>query len=81
MILLLLPSPRYIEPCTSGSAVLIDNPELAPQGCGEPAITCVGVLIANALSDTVVRLSELSLLPERVQAGLDAVAAGGGQQA
>ena len=29
--------------------VLIDNPELAPQGCGEPAITTMGAVIANAV--------------------------------
>lgn len=35
--------------------VLIDNPELAPQGCGEPTITCVGPMLANALFDATGR--------------------------
>jgi isoquinoline 1-oxidoreductase len=53
--------------------VLVDNPELAPQGCGEPTITCVAPLIANALFDaTGVRLFRLPLTPERVKEGLAA---------
>jgi len=48
--------------------VLIDNPDLAPQGCGEPAITCVAALIANALFDvTGVRHFRLPLSPARVK--------------
>lgn len=27
--------------------VLVDNPEMPPQGCGEPAITTMGGVIAN----------------------------------
>ncbi len=47
--------------------VLIDNPELVPQGCGEPTITCMAALLANALFDAVgVRLFRLPLSPERV---------------
>jgi CO/xanthine dehydrogenase Mo-binding subunit len=30
--------------------VLVDNPDLAPQGCGEPAITTIGAALANAIS-------------------------------
>jgi nicotinate dehydrogenase subunit B len=47
--------------------VLIDNPELAPQGCGEPAISPMGAVIANAVFDTTgARLLELPMTPERV---------------
>jgi nicotinate dehydrogenase subunit B len=48
--------------------VIVDNPELAPQGCGEPAITCVAALLANALFDASgVRLLRLPLTPQRVK--------------
>ncbi len=51
--------------------VLIDNPELAPQGCGEPTVTCVAAVLANALFDaTGARLFGLPLSPERVKAAL-----------
>ena len=52
-------------------AVLIDNPDLAPQGCGEPAVTCVAPLLANALFDaTGARLFRLPLTPGRVKEAL-----------
>jgi nicotinate dehydrogenase subunit B len=52
-------------------AVLVDNPDLAPQGCGEPAITAVAAMIANAVFDaTGARLFRLPLTPERVKAAL-----------
>jgi CO/xanthine dehydrogenase Mo-binding subunit len=48
--------------------VLIDNPDLAPQGCGEPAITSMGAVIANAVYDAIgVRLFELPMTPERIR--------------
>jgi isoquinoline 1-oxidoreductase len=51
--------------------VLVDNPSLAPQGCGEPTITSVAPMIANALFDaTGVRLFRLPLTPQRVKAGM-----------
>lgn len=54
-------------------AVLIDNPELAPQGGGEPPITCMGGLMANALFDAVgVRLNRLPLTPGRIKEALKA---------
>jgi CO/xanthine dehydrogenase Mo-binding subunit len=48
--------------------VLIDNPDLAPQGGGEPAITCMGALIANALYDAAgVRVKRLPLTAETIK--------------
>jgi len=35
--------------------VLVDNPELPPQGCGEPTITCMAGLLANAVFDATGR--------------------------
>jgi isoquinoline 1-oxidoreductase len=53
--------------------VLVDNPELAAQGGGEPPITCMGALMANALFDaTGARLNRLPLTPERVKAAVKA---------
>jgi isoquinoline 1-oxidoreductase len=51
--------------------VLVDNPDLAPQGCGEPTITCVAPMITNALFDaTGVRILRLPLTSERVKAAM-----------
>ncbi len=51
--------------------VLIDNPNLPAQGGGEPPITCMGGLMANALFDAVgVRLNRLPLTPERIKTSL-----------
>jgi isoquinoline 1-oxidoreductase len=51
--------------------VLIDNPDLAPQGCGEPAITTSGAVIANAIYDAVgARLYTLPMTPERIVAAV-----------
>lgn len=48
--------------------VLIDNPAMPPQGCGEPAITPMGAVIANAVYDAIgVRLYELPMTPVRVK--------------
>ncbi|MFB3885871.1 MAG: molybdopterin cofactor-binding domain-containing protein [Thermodesulfobacteriota bacterium] len=48
--------------------VLIENPGLPPQGGGEPAIVCMGGVIANAIFDaTGTRLFELPMTPERVK--------------
>jgi len=55
----------------SVDVVLIDNPELAPQGCGEPAITTVGAALANAIFDAVgARVHTLPMTPERVLAAM-----------
>ncbi len=49
-------------------AVLIDNPELAPQGGGEPAITTTGAVIANAVFDACgARLHTLPMTPKRIK--------------
>lgn len=49
--------------------VLVDNPELPPQGCGEPAITSIGAALANAVSDAIgARMLTLPMTPERVLA-------------
>jgi CO/xanthine dehydrogenase Mo-binding subunit len=54
--------------------VLIENPEIAPQGCGEPAITPMGAVIANAIYDAVgVRLFQLPMTPKRIKAALNKV--------
>jgi len=48
--------------------VLVENHDLAPQGGGEPAITCMGAVLANAVYDAAgVRLFELPMTPERIQ--------------
>ncbi|MFB0566084.1 MAG: molybdopterin cofactor-binding domain-containing protein [Candidatus Aminicenantaceae bacterium] len=52
--------------------VLIDNPEMPPQGCGEPAITPMGGVVANAVYDAAgVRLFELPMTPARVKKALN----------
>ncbi len=51
--------------------VLVDNPELAPQGCGEPAITSMGGVIANAVYDAIgIRLFVLPMTPARIKEAL-----------
>ena len=48
--------------------VLVPNPELAPQGCGEPSITPMGAVIANAVYDAIgVRLYTLPMTPDRIK--------------
>jgi nicotinate dehydrogenase subunit B len=48
--------------------VLIDNYAMPPQGCGEPACTTVGAVLANAVCDALgVRLYELPMTPERIK--------------
>lgn len=52
--------------------VLVDNPEMAPQGCGEPAITTMGAVIANAVYDAIgTRMFVLPMTPARVKEALD----------
>ena len=48
--------------------VLIENNAMAPQGCGEPACTTVGAVLANAVCDAIgVRVYELPMTPERIK--------------
>jgi CO/xanthine dehydrogenase Mo-binding subunit len=48
--------------------VLVKNQELSPQGGGEPAIICMGGLIANAIYDaTGTRLFQLPMTPDRIK--------------
>jgi len=51
--------------------VLVDNPEMPPQGCGEPAITSMGGVVANAVYDAIgVRLFVLPMTPARLKEAL-----------
>jgi CO/xanthine dehydrogenase Mo-binding subunit len=51
--------------------VLLESPELGPQGGGEPAITTVGAVIANAVHDAIGRrLYDLPMTPARVRSAL-----------
>jgi nicotinate dehydrogenase subunit B len=52
--------------------VLIDNPDIPPQGCGEPACTTVGAVLNNAVCDALgVRLYELPITPGRIKRALE----------
>ena len=52
--------------------ILVHNPDLAPQGCGEPAITTVGAALANAIFDALgARVYTLPMTPERILAAMD----------
>jgi CO/xanthine dehydrogenase Mo-binding subunit len=54
--------------------VLIDAQEEPPHGGGEPAIICMGGLVANAIFDaTGARLYQLPMDPERVLQALGGV--------
>ena len=51
--------------------VLIDRPDMAPQGAGEPSHRTVPGALANAIFDaTGVRMRRVPLTPERVKAAL-----------
>jgi len=51
--------------------VLINRPEIAPSGAGEPTIRVIPAAVANAFFDaTGVRLRRVPLTPERVKAAL-----------
>jgi nicotinate dehydrogenase subunit B len=50
-------------------AFILKNDDLAPQGCGEPAIVPVGAAVANALFDLEgVRVFQMPLTAERIKA-------------
>ncbi len=54
--------------------VILDKPDQPPQGGGEPAITGMGAVIANAIFDaTGARLYQLPMTPERVLEALKKV--------
>jgi CO/xanthine dehydrogenase Mo-binding subunit len=51
--------------------VLIDDRNAAPQGGGEPAIICMGGVVANSVFDAVgARVFELPMTPELVKKAL-----------
>ena len=51
--------------------VLINRPEMMPQGAGEPSIRTIPAAIANAIFDaTGVRIRRAPLTPDRVKAAL-----------
>ena len=51
--------------------VLIDAKDSPAQGGGEPAVICMGGVIANAIFDAVgVRIRDLPITPEKVLAEL-----------
>jgi CO/xanthine dehydrogenase Mo-binding subunit len=55
--------------------VLIDRPNIAPSGAGEPSARPVAAAIANAFYDaTGARLRRAPFTPERVKAAIDALA-------
>lgn len=48
--------------------VLIEDRNAAPQGGGEPAIICMGGVIANAIFDACgARVLQLPMTPERIK--------------
>ncbi len=50
---------------------IMDRKDQAPQGGGEPAIICMGAVLANAVFDaTGARLYQLPMTPERILAAL-----------
>jgi nicotinate dehydrogenase subunit B len=52
--------------------MILDRKDQAPQGGGEPAIICMGALIANAVFDaTGARLYQLPMTPERILAAMN----------
>jgi nicotinate dehydrogenase subunit B len=56
-------------------AVILDAPDIASQGGGEPAIVPVGAVVANAIFDAVgARLFRMPMTPARVK---EAMASGG----
>jgi len=57
--------------------VLVDNPDVPPQGGGEPSIPSVGAVIANAIFDaTGARLTRMPMTPARVKEALAAAGKG-----
>jgi CO/xanthine dehydrogenase Mo-binding subunit len=53
------------------NVVLINRPEIAPTGAGEPSIRPVAAAIANAIFDaTGVRIRRVPFSPDRVKSAL-----------
>jgi CO/xanthine dehydrogenase Mo-binding subunit len=51
--------------------IILDAKDKPPQGGGEPAVICMGAVVANAVYDaTGVRMLQLPMTPERVKAAL-----------
>ena len=51
--------------------VIVDAKDSPAQGGGEPAVICMGAVIANAVFDAIgVRLYQLPMTPERIKAAL-----------
>lgn len=51
--------------------VILDNPDLPAQGCGEPSIVPMGAVLANAVFDAVgARVLQLPMTPARVKASM-----------
>jgi nicotinate dehydrogenase subunit B len=51
--------------------VILDAQDDSPQGGGEPAIICMGAVIANAIFDACgARLYQLPMTPDRVLAAI-----------
>jgi isoquinoline 1-oxidoreductase len=51
--------------------VILDSPDLAPQGGGEPAIITTGAVVANAVFDAVgARVLQLPMTPARVKGAM-----------
>jgi CO/xanthine dehydrogenase Mo-binding subunit len=49
------------------STLILDKKDQPPHGGGEPAVICMGGLIANAIFDaTGARLYQLPMTPERI---------------
>jgi CO/xanthine dehydrogenase Mo-binding subunit len=52
-------------------AVIVDAPDIASQGGGEPAIVPMGAVVANAIFDAVgARLFRMPMTPARVKQGM-----------
>jgi CO/xanthine dehydrogenase Mo-binding subunit len=57
--------------------ILIENSETPASGCGEPPITTMGAVVANAIFDaTGARLRQLPMTPARIKAALPQVGPG-----
>jgi nicotinate dehydrogenase subunit B len=53
------------------NVVLVNDPEIAPSGAGEPSIRPVAAAIGNAIFDaTGVRIRRVPFSPEHVKAAL-----------